>query len=466
MRINVPKKIKEDLELIESVHVEMDDTTQPGAGTIKVQVSKLHFEKMEFVNIFDHQWQNCSFVQYRLKYLDGSEKILDFDNKERSCYLPIFDEKGFKSTQSRDSSNWSEALPGKYVKYSAFKYLNTDLLPLEYKSFQESWEIRFDSAGILSLEDAAVSCNGIVYSEGFSKRHHDISRFGTNRLLAADAFEQKLYEDMGLINACASTDFEYLPGRTLNLFALFSNNNFCHGLLDVATMLDVLQNAKEKVRDYDYYIVPQNSALLIKSMLKFVGVDFNKSKYTGKVRETNKLNPGYVCDNLVTPSVSFFGRFYRPGSFDFLRSLFLTHEKSKLTRKLYISREGNGRDILNKNQVENLLEKLGFEIVYASKQLDLPELFSKAKIVIGAHGAAMANCVFCSPGAVLVDLLPNVYAHPFFMSLAQSVDVRYVGVICSTSSIEPPDNNKKAPFANTHMQVNIPQLKKLLDELM
>ena len=420
---------------------------------------------MEFVNIFDHQWQNCSFVQYRLKYLDGSEKVLDFDNKECAMYLPIFDEKGFKSAQSRDSSNWHEVLPEQYVKYNGFKYLNTDLLALEYKYFQESWEIRFDSAGVLSLEDAAVSCNGIVYSEGFSKRHHDISRFGTHRLLAADVFEQKLYEDMGLSKVCASTDVEYLPGRTLNLFALFSNNNFCHGFLDVATMLDVLQHTKEKVHSYDYYIIPQNSALLVKKMLKLVGVDFKKARHTGKVRETNKLNPGYVCDNLVTPSVSFFGRFYRPGGFDFLRSLFLTYEKPKLTRKLYISREGNGRDISNKLQVENLLEKLGFETVYASKQLDLPELFSKAKIVIGAHGAAMANCVFCSPGAVLVDLIPSVYAHPFFMSLVQSVDVQYVGVICASSSIEPPDANKKAPFANTHMQVNIPQLKKLLDEL-
>lgn len=92
MRINVPKKIKEDLALLESVYVEMDDTTQNDFDTLKVSVSKLHFEKMEFVNIFDSQWQNCSFVRYRLNYIDGSEKVLDFDNKECVKYVSALEE--------------------------------------------------------------------------------------------------------------------------------------------------------------------------------------------------------------------------------------------------------------------------------------------------------------------------------------------------------------------------------------
>jgi GR25 family glycosyltransferase involved in LPS biosynthesis len=91
MRITVPKRIKEELALIESVCVEMDDTTQPGTDTLKVHVNKLHFEKMEFVNIFDQQWQNCSFVQYRLKYLNGREEVIVFESKEKANYKPLDD---------------------------------------------------------------------------------------------------------------------------------------------------------------------------------------------------------------------------------------------------------------------------------------------------------------------------------------------------------------------------------------
>lgn len=113
MRINVPKKIKEDLELIESVCVEMDDATQPGSDTVKVHVNKLHFEKMEFVNIFDHQWQNCSFVQYRLKYLDGSEKVLDFDNKECAKYVSALEKATRACLRTNTHSIYEDAVTGR-----------------------------------------------------------------------------------------------------------------------------------------------------------------------------------------------------------------------------------------------------------------------------------------------------------------------------------------------------------------
>jgi len=461
MRIIIPKEIKENLNQLEEVIIEMDDASTPGR-IIPYSLPFVHIEQFDFANLADHQWQSCSYVKYIAKYKDGREQVFDFESKEKTQYLAIFKIDGCEAAESRNMSNWVECYSAAQVKYTARQYLNTDLIESKTEKFKDAWEIHFDSVGVLYLCDAAISCNGVVYSEVFSKRHHDITRFGTNRLLAEDLFEQKLYEDMGLGRVCPKTNMEYLPGRTLNVFAFFSNNNFCHGLLDVATMLDVLRKAKEKIQNYDNYIIPQNSSTLIKKMLDIVGVDFTKKRHIGKVNVTNTLNPGYVCDELVTPSVNFFGRFYRPGSFDFLREVYQCVPKTKLTRKLYISREGHGRDFANRTQVEMLLERLGFETVYASKQIDLPELFSSAKVVVGAHGAAMANCVFCSPGCVLVDLIPSVYVHPFFMSLAQSVYMEYIGIICKATVTENTDPNKKGPFMNTHMHVDIAQLQSVL----
>ena len=384
MRINVPKQIKEDLELIESVCVEMDDTTQPGSDTVKVGVSKLHFAQMEFVNVFDHQWQNCSFVRYRLKYLDGSEKVLDFDNKECAKYSAISQSEGFERSSSRSSSNWRECRPGETVMYTALKYFNVSALDNSEKKFQETWKVDFEPTGILTLNNAVISRKGVIYDEELTERYDDITRFGSNHQLATDSFEQKLYEDIQLHKKCPTTDLEYLHGTVLNLFAFFSNHNFCHSFLDVGTMLGVLDYAGEKITGYDYYIVPENSFPLVRKMLHTAGVNLEKIKYSGRNRDKNMANPGYICENLVAPSVDFFGRFYRPGCFDFLQKMF-SHKVSKhLTRKLYISREGNGRDVKNVSTFEALLLKLGFETVYPSKQLDIHLLFASAKIIIGA----------------------------------------------------------------------------------
>jgi hypothetical protein len=465
MRINVPKKIKEELELIESVYVEMDDTTHPGADTLKFHVSKLHFEKVEFVNVFDQQWQNCSFVQYRIKYLDGTEEVLRFESKEAAKYLTILQSEGFNRATSRNSANWRECFYGETVTYTALKYLNTSAVGDKETQFQEKWEIVFEAAGILALDNAVISRKGVVYNEELTERYDDITRFGSDAQLATDSFEQKLYEDVQLHKRCPTTDLEYLEGATLNLYTFFSNHNFCHSFLDVGTMLDVLDRSGEKIKGYDHYIIPENSFPLVRKMLCNSGVNFEKLKYSGRNRDKNLPNPGYICENLVTPSVNFFGRFYRPGCFNFLQKVFLHNPVKHLTRKLYISREGNGRDIENSAALEALLLKLGFETVYPSKQIDIPALFAAAKIVIGAHGAAMANCVFCSPGATLIDLIPSCYTHPFFMSMAQAVGIAYIGVICPSKANKTEDPNKKSPYANTSMEVNLAQLRKVLVDL-
>jgi hypothetical protein len=123
MRINVPRKIKEDLALLESVCVEMDDSTQPGAATLKIGVNKIHFEKIDFVNIFDHQWQNCSFVQYRLKYLDGREVVLDFDNKECAKYVSALEVATKACLRTNTYSIYEDSVAGRKECFKAVEGL-------------------------------------------------------------------------------------------------------------------------------------------------------------------------------------------------------------------------------------------------------------------------------------------------------------------------------------------------------
>ena len=81
------------------------------------------------------------------------------------------------------------------------------------------------------------------------------------------------------------------------------------------------------------------------------------------------------------------------------------------TRRLYVSRRKVGRRrILNEDDVVRVLARRGFETVHP-EELGFAEqarLFSEARVVVGASGAALFNALFCAPGGSLIEIPPHV----------------------------------------------------------
>jgi capsular polysaccharide biosynthesis protein len=86
------------------------------------------------------------------------------------------------------------------------------------------------------------------------------------------------------------------------------------------------------------------------------------------------------------------------------------------------------RPMINEDElVERLVRAFGVQPVVLSL-LSLDEqiaLFRNARIVIGPHGAGLANVVFCSPATVLYELLPSHYLNPCINQLAQLRGLHY-----------------------------------------
>ena len=86
------------------------------------------------------------------------------------------------------------------------------------------------------------------------------------------------------------------------------------------------------------------------------------------------------------------------------------------------------RPMTNEDElVERLVRAWGVEPVVLSL-LSLDEqitLFRNARVVIGPHGAGLANVVFSSPATVLYELLPNHYVNPCINQLAQLRGLHY-----------------------------------------
>ncbi|MES2309967.1 MAG: glycosyltransferase family 61 protein [Verrucomicrobiota bacterium] len=92
-------------------------------------------------------------------------------------------------------------------------------------------------------------------------------------------------------------------------------------------------------------------------------------------------------------------------------------------RKIYYSRStSKTRRVLNEVEFIPELIRRGFEIFTGDKHsfLEQVALFAEAKVVVGAHGAGLANIAFCRPKTPVLELMARDYVNPCFGELCDS----------------------------------------------
>lgn len=103
--------------------------------------------------------------------------------------------------------------------------------------------------------------------------------------------------------------------------------------------------------------------------------------------------------------------------------------------KIYLSRRNSSRAFLEEHKVEQFFIEKGFTVI-TSETLTFDEqvgVFQRAAVVVGAHGAGLANAVFMPTGALLVELFHMENANPCFELLAETAGLRYVRIMVQHS---------------------------------
>jgi len=92
----------------------------------------------------------------------------------------------------------------------------------------------------------------------------------------------------------------------------------------------------------------------------------------------------------------------------------LTAQQTDDGALLYASRrEQTNRRVLNEDEIEAMLAQMGFRIIVPG-EMSVPaqiEAFSRARVVVAPHGAALANMVFAPPEAILVEICSSAILH-------------------------------------------------------
>ncbi|WP_339248143.1 glycosyltransferase family 61 protein [Paenibacillus sp. FSL F4-0243] len=130
----------------------------------------------------------------------------------------------------------------------------------------------------------------------------------------------------------------------------------------------------------------------------------------------------FEADQLLVPSLMM-NSHYPPWTTDTLRKLLLPHRESTLAtpERIYISRnKASTRRLVNEEEVIRSLEKYSIQPIYledwtVAQQI---QLFASAKVIMGAHGAGLANLAFCQSGTQVIEIVHEQHVVPTYWMIS------------------------------------------------
>lgn len=144
-----------------------------------------------------------------------------------------------------------------------------------------------------------------------------------------------------------------------------------------------------------------------------------------------RTNPeAYIqADRLLVPSLMM-NSHYPEWATHTLRNLLLPHKASGLHTpdRIYISRnKASSRRVVNEEEVIHSLEAFGIVPIYledwtVAQQI---QLFASAKIIVGPHGAGLANLAFCQPGSQVIEIFHAQHIVPTYWMISNHMALDY-----------------------------------------
>ena len=207
------------------------------------------------------------------------------------------------------------------------------------------------------------------------------------------------------------TDPEVLFGHYYTITSQWSAG-YAHWLFDALPRLhalDLIPNQDVRI------VVPETLTALQRDSLQALGIN------PSRCLPLNHRHLKFQC--LYVPSFMGTTGNPHPLGIAWLRKRFLGNDiLVEGTERIYISRRSaSRRRVLNEKELEPILLKHGFRIVECEK-LSFPEqveLFSHASMVVGLHGAGLANLLFAPAGCRVLEILtPPLRQRLMYYSIA------------------------------------------------
>lgn len=195
-----------------------------------------------------------------------------------------------------------------------------------------------------------------------------------------------------------------LPGRYLPLLSWGAEANYAHWLIDVLPRLCLQGAAHPDLR----FLVPDPLLPWQLEQLELLGIAADRLVPAAPWQRVEEAVLAHVTHASIVP---------RHDLLLELRRRLLAAAGADAgagDRRVYISRAGARRSIVNEQELLPVLRDHGFEVVRC-EELTVAEqvrLFASAGVVVAQHGAGAFNQLFCPPRSTVVEIFhPVIWNH-------------------------------------------------------
>lgn len=222
-----------------------------------------------------------------------------------------------------------------------------------------------------------------------------------------------------------------VAGTALVLCSDIHPLNFCHWLVDELPRIVAVGGRRDVT-----LIVSEEDAAFRRESLRLCG--FPAERVVG-VADFSAVRADRLLVTRDLAEMPHPGFKAAPWLLDFLRArvgfaALARYGGAPTPRRIFVSRDDAvGRRVVNESTLMAALAPAGFSrVTLAGRGLaEQVALFSRATLIVGAHGAGLANVVFAPAGARLLEMFPASYGMPSYAVLAAGQGVDYASYVAT-----------------------------------
>ena len=221
-----------------------------------------------------------------------------------------------------------------------------------------------------------------------------------------------------------------ISGKVFSLVQGASGNNYFHWMFDILPRLIILEKIYH-LNEIDYYYCPQLrpwqlSTLSVFKIFEDKIINSNQYRHIHADKVLAVSHPwyqkGYILNEAgnmpkwIIDEISSKFKFYAK-KFECKDKFFIDRRESKY----------NHCQIINDEEIKTYLKSKNFG-VYKVGELSFFEqiyLFQNAKMIIGAHGAAFANLIFCKANTRVLDIIPENHPNTVDQTIGRFKDLHF-----------------------------------------
>ncbi len=337
----------------------------------------------------------------------------------------------------------------KSLRSKVFKHIHGKILIK--KNFSSVVDIsQINDPKIRSFENRKYKFYTVKKARIFTDNNENVAVIKDNFLLPELSFQQvngrlKSVKYNSVLKRGTTSLVKKFSGTVLNLSQGGSGNNYFHFIFDIVPKIYISLNKIKKKINFYYVSRPQKWQIKIFNILgvsKKKLIDSSKYKhifadkiicidhpwyYKGYIQNEVKKIPKWVI--LINRKI-FLNKSVKLNSFE---RVFLDRSTSRF----------NHCKIYNQSSLNDWLKKNSFGIYNPEKLSQEKQiyLFKNASIILGAHGAALTNIIFCKPGTKVIEIIPADHPNKKCERISKILRLRYFRI-----KTKPDNSDKNFPF--------------------